>query len=83
MALPEREKVVVASREVAGVESGTRERRAANHLSLRNEAIGDSPLIEHLDGTYMQPACAQAVEILTFAPLDNRDVDARQGQLAR
>jgi hypothetical protein len=50
---------------------------------LRNEAIGDPPLIEHLEGTYMQPACAQAVEIQTFAALDNSDVDARQGQLAR
>ena len=47
--LSEREKVVMASREVADVESGTGEGRAANHLPLRNEAISDSPLIEHLD----------------------------------
>jgi hypothetical protein len=50
---------------------------------LRNEAIGDSALIEHLDSTYVQPACAQAVEILTLAPLDNGNVYAPQGQLAR
>jgi hypothetical protein len=31
----------------------------------------------------VEPACAQAVKILTFAPLNNGDVDARQGQLAR
>jgi hypothetical protein len=73
----------VASREVADVESGTREGSASNDLSLRNEAIGDSPLIEYFDGTYVQAACAQAVEILTFAALDNGDVDPRQGQLAR
>jgi hypothetical protein len=31
----------------------------------------------------VQAACAQTGEFLVFAPLDNRNVDARQRQLAR
>jgi hypothetical protein len=50
---------------------------------LRNEAIRDSALIEHLDRAYVQPACAQTVEVLARAPLDNGHVDTRQRQLAR
>jgi hypothetical protein len=30
----------------------------------------------------VEPACAQAGEILAFAPLDNGDVDSRQRQFA-
>ena len=53
------------------------------HLSLREEPIGDSALIEDLDGARVQTACARADEVLAGAPLDNGNVDARQRQLAR
>ena len=52
-------------------------------LSLREEPIGDSALIENLDGARVQAARARADEVLAGAPLDNGDVDARQRQLAR
>ena len=47
------------------------------------ESIGDSALIENLDGARVQTARAQADEILADAPLDDSDVDARQRELAR
>jgi hypothetical protein len=50
-------------------------------LPLRKEAISDSPLIEHLERAYVQPACAQAGEVVAFAPLDDGDIDSRQRQL--
>ena len=50
---------------------------------LREEAIRDAALIEHLDGARMQTARARAVEVLAGAPLDDGDVDARQRQLGR
>jgi hypothetical protein len=60
-----------------------RERCAANRPPLRNEPIGDSALIKHLNRAYVQPACPQSFECLALAPLDNSDVDACQRQLAR
>jgi hypothetical protein len=72
----------VASREVAEIESGIAEGCSGNHLPLRNEAIGDSPLIEHLNRAYVQPTGAQAVYVLALARLHNRDVDSRQRQFA-
>ena len=58
-------------------------RRDLHGLPLREEPISDSALIEHLDGARVQTACARAGEVLAGAPLDDRDVDARQRQLAR
>jgi hypothetical protein len=40
-------------------------------------------LIEDVDGACVQTARARADEVLAGAPLDNRDVDPRQRQLAR
>jgi hypothetical protein len=45
------------------------------HLSLREEPIADTSLIENLDGARVQAACARADQFLAGAPLDNRDVD--------
>jgi len=42
----------------------------------------DSPLIEHLERAFVQPACAQAGEVVAFAPLNDRDIDPRQRQFA-
>jgi len=48
--LQQREPVVVASRKVADVERDQREAPDLHDLPLREEAIRDSTLIEHLDG---------------------------------
>jgi hypothetical protein len=72
----------VASREVAEIKSDIAEGCAANHLALRNEAIGDTTLIKHLDRAYVQSACAQTREVLTGTSLDNGNVNARQSNLA-
>ena len=48
--LPQREPVVVARRKVADVERDHREARDLHDLPLREEAIRDATLIEHLDG---------------------------------
>ncbi len=81
--LRQREPVVVASRKVADVERDHREARDLHDLPLRQEALGDASLIEHLDRACMQAARARAGEVLVGAPLDDGDVDTRQRQLAR
>ena len=48
--LPKREPVVVPSGKVADVQTDPAERGDLGHLSLREELIGDSALIEDLDG---------------------------------
>ena len=48
--LPQREPVVVPGGKVADVQPDPGEARDLGHLSLREEPIGDSTLIEHLDG---------------------------------
>ena len=60
-----------------------REARDLHDLPLREEAIRDATLIEHLDRARVQTACARAGEVLVGAPLDNGDVDPRQRQLGR
>ena len=41
------------------------------------ESIGDSALVENLDGARVQAAGARAADALAGAPLDNGNVDAR------
>ncbi len=65
------------------VQSDSGELPDLDHLSLREEPVGDSALIENLDGACVQTACARAGQVLGGAPLDNGNVDARQRQLAR
>jgi hypothetical protein len=55
--LPQREHVVVPGREVAD-ERGSGEHRDLVFLSLRDESLGDSPLIEDLDRAREQTARA-------------------------
>jgi hypothetical protein len=52
-------------------------------LSLGQEAIRDSALVENLNGPRVQTAGARAGEGLTGAPLDNGEVDPGECQLAR
>ena len=80
--LPKPEPVVVPGREVADVQSDAGEARDLRHLSLRKEPIRDAALVEDLDGAGLQPACARACEVLAGAPLEDRNVDASQCQLA-
>ena len=50
MVLPQREDVVVPGGKVADVQRDHVEAHDLRHLSLREEPIGDSALIENLDG---------------------------------
>ncbi len=68
---------------VADVQRGPAEPRDLGHLAFRQEPIGDSTLIENLDGAGVQTARARSGEVLVGAPLDNGNVDARQRKLAR
>ena len=52
-------------------------------LSLREESLGDASLIEDFDRARVQTAGARAGEVLAGAPLDDRNIDARQRQFAR
>ncbi len=81
--LPQPEPVGVPGGKVADVQTGAGEPRDLSHLPLREEPIGDSALIEDLDGACVQAAGARAGEVLVGAPLDDRNVHARQHQLAR
>lgn len=70
----------VSCRQVGG------ERRAREHrdfvlLPLGDEPIGDVALLEQFYRAREQAARARALELLALAPLDNRDVDAREGEL--
>ena len=82
MVLPQPENVIVPGRKVADVQ-GYVEVHDLMRLSLREEPVGDTALIEDLDGARVQTARARAGEVLAGAPFDNGDVDARQRQLAR
>ncbi len=50
MALPQREPVIVSSGKVADAERDHRKGRHLHGLALGEEALGDSTLIEHLEG---------------------------------
>jgi hypothetical protein len=54
-----------------------------SRLALREEAVGDAALVENLDRARVQTTGARAVELLTGAPLDDRDIHLCQRQLRR
>jgi hypothetical protein len=84
VALPERQEVVVTGGEVADVQEGPGVAHDAVHaVALRQEALGDTPLIEDLDGAGVQTPRSRPVEVLAGAPFDDDDVDRRQRQLDR
>ena len=83
MLLGQCEAVAVAGREVADIQLDHVEADDLQDLALGQESIGDPALVEDLDRACVQATRAPAGEILARASLDNRDVDARQGQLAR
>ena len=81
--LPQAERVGVPGGEVADVQRDPGELPHVDDLSLGEEPIGDSALIEDLDRARVQATRARAGQVLVRAPLDDRDVHARQRQLAR
>ncbi len=83
VALPQREAVGVAGREVADVQPDAGEPLHLHDLPRRQEPVGDAPLVEHLDGARVQTAGPRPVDRLVGAPLHHRDVDPRERQLAR
>jgi hypothetical protein len=82
-ALPQSEHEVVAGGEVTDVEREVRESDSRMRLARLDEPLGDTPLIEHLDGARVKPSGPRSVEMLAAAPFDDDHVDARQRQLAR
>lgn len=68
--------------EVADIERIHRVPRDLHHLPLREEPLGEASLIEHLDHTGMQAAGTRAHEVRACTPLDDRDIDPGQRQLA-
>ena len=80
--LRQRQPIRVPGGKAAEVEVGAGESGGLRHLPLRQEPIGDTTLVEHLDRARLQPASARADERLIGAPLDDGDVDAGQRQLA-
>ena len=58
VALPQRQPVVVAGGEVADVQGDPGERLDLRRPPLREEAVRDASLVEHLDGARVQTAGA-------------------------
>ena len=59
------------------------EHRRLRRPALGQEPVGDPALIEHLDRARVKAAGARAGQDVIGAPLDDHDVDLRQGQLGR
>ena len=83
MVPPQPEPVVVPGGEVTDVQRDAAEARDLRHLPLREEPIGNSALIEDLDGARVQTACARAFDVLARASLNDGDVHPGQRQLSR
>ena len=73
----------MAGGKVADVQEGPGVAHERMRLALREEALRDATLIEHLDGARVKPPGSLAVDILTGASFDDDDVDPRQRQLGR
>src|SRR5690606_12389958 len=69
--------------QTAHVEPGAPEGRGVHRSSLGEEALGDSSLIEQLDGAGMDTATPRPCEFLRFATFEYDDVRAGQAQLPR
>ena len=73
----------MARGEVADVQEGPGVAHERMRLALREEALLDATLIEHLDGARVKTPGSLAVEILAGSSFDDDDVDPRQRQLGR
>ncbi len=80
--LLQREDDAVAGGQVADVQQHAAELGARRRAALRDEAVGEPALVQHLEAARMQAAGARADHLLVDAPFDDRDVDSRQRQLA-
>src|SRR5262245_66678235 len=69
--LPQPEPVVVPGGKVADIQRYRGKPRDLGNSSLRQESIGDSTLVEDLDGARVQTACTQAGDILVRRAIEN------------
>ena len=83
LVLPDPQRVRMTRRKVAHVQHGRAERHGLSHLTLREEAIGDPALIQHLDRARVKAAGPGADEHVIGTPLDHRHIHLRQRQLRR
>ncbi len=79
--LPQGKEVVVPGGKVADVEECPGVAHERMGLALGEKALGDAPLVEHLDGARVEAAGPRPLEILSGASLDDHDVDPGQRQL--
>lgn len=80
--LPQRQSVGVPGGKVADVQPDLGEAGDLRHLPLGQETIHDPALVEDFERAGMQTAGARADQLLVGPPLDHRDVDSGQPQLA-
>ena len=73
----------MAGREITDVQGGSAESLDLHRLPRLEKPIGDTALIEHLDGARVQTAGACAVGIRGGASFHDDDIDLGQGQLSR
>src|SRR5262245_64265761 len=67
---------------VTEVELGGRKPGDLSLLPFGEESLGDSALIDNLDGACVQSACTRSGKILAGATLDDGNVDLRQRELS-
>jgi len=72
----------MARRKVAEVKLRTGKTGDLSNLAFREKTIGNTTLVENLDGAGMQTSSSRAVELLGGTPLDDGNVNFGQGQLA-
>jgi hypothetical protein len=83
LVLPDPERIRMTRGEVAHVQHRRPDHRGLSDMTLREEAIGDPTLIEHLDRARVKAAGPGAGEHMIGALLEDRYVDLRQRQLSR
>ncbi len=81
--LPKRQHVVVAGGEVADRQRDEGEPARLDRLPLREEAVGDPSLVEHLDRPRVEAPGTGAGPLVGGAALEHHDVRSREGQLGR
>ncbi len=79
--LPDPERVGMPRWEIAHLEHGRAEARGLRDLSLREEALGDTALIEHLDRACVQAARPGVPEHMVGTPLEDHQIDPCEREL--
>ncbi|SLD34259.1 Uncharacterised protein [Mycobacteroides abscessus subsp. massiliense] len=71
----------MTGRKVLDAHENARKVSDLTSTSLGEESLGDPPLIEDFDGARMQARRTRSHFLMTAAALQERDIDARKGQL--